>query len=396
MKVSVGCQGRFHLFDLARQMYRLGHLAHLYTGYPRFKVRGLPFDRVSTFPWLMGPYMAYGRLIGRGPRRFEHLSHVTFDRWVASQLAPCEVYHWLCSVGLRTLEVARSRYGALTVCDRPSTHIRYQDRIMAEEFDRQGIPYTPIDPRIVARQMAEYDACDLIVVPSELNLRSFVENGVAASRLRKLPYGVDLQAFRPRPKHDDVFRVLTVCQLSLRKGIPYLLEALAPLKLPAFELCLAGAPLPETRAILSRYEGRFRHLGVIPRARLAEVYSQASVFVLASVEEGLALVQAEAMACGLPVIATTNTGAEDLFTDGVEGFIVPIRDPEAIREKVLMLYRDRQLREQMAQAALRRVRAIGGWNTYGESAARIYAEALAQRDRSPVAAGAGGRGVMPP
>jgi len=201
---------------------------------------------------------------------------------------------------------------------------------MAEEFDRQGIPYTPIDPRIVARQMAEYEACDLIVVPSELNLRSFVENGVAATRLRKLPYGVDLQAFRPRPKHDDVFRVLTVCQLSLRKGIPYLLEALAPLKLPGFELCLAGAPLPETRAILSRYEGRFRHLGVIPRARLAEVYSQASVFVLASVEEGLALVQAEAMACGLPAAVTDRCGSAEWVRPGETGWVVPAGDAAAV------------------------------------------------------------------
>jgi glycosyltransferase involved in cell wall biosynthesis len=275
------------------------------------------------------------------------------------------------------MRVAKSRYGAITVCDRPSTHICHQDRVMAEEFERQGVAYPPIDPRIIERQLAEYEGCDVIVVPSELNRRTFIEHGVAPSKVRKLPYGVDLRIFKPQPKPDDVFRVLSIGHLSLRKGIPYLLEALAPLKLPEFELCLGGAAPPETRSILARYEGRFRYLGVIPRPRLAEIYNQASVFVLASIEEGLALVQAEAMACGLPVIGTTNTGAEDLFTDGVEGFIAPIRDPEALREKVLLLYHDRELRDQMAAAALRGVQAIGGWDNYGERAARIYAETIA-------------------
>ena len=69
-------------------------------------------------------------------------------------------------------------------------------------------------------------------------------------------------------------------------------------------------------------------LGVVGQERLAELMSTSHVMVLPSIEEGLALVQGQAMACGCPVIASTNTGAEDLFTDGVEGFVVPIRDPE--------------------------------------------------------------------
>ena len=122
-------------------------------------------------------------------------------------------------------------------------------------------------------------------------------------------------------------------------------------------------------------------LAVIPRTKLYRYYSQGSVFVIASLEEGLALVQAQAMACGLPVIATTNTGAEDLFTDGVEGFIVPIRDPEAIREKVIYLYEHPEVRQEMAQAALQRVKSMGGWNEYGKKAAAVYKEAL-NRHRS--------------
>jgi glycosyltransferase involved in cell wall biosynthesis len=117
----------------------------------------------------------------------------------------------------------------------------------------------------------------------------------------------------------------------------------------------------------------------VARDELYKHYSQASVLVLPSIEEGLALVQAQAMACGIPVIATENTGAADLFTDGVEGFIVPIRDPRAIREKILTLYENPAMREQMGEAALARVRKIGGWDDYGERALAYYRGALAMR-----------------
>jgi len=381
MKVSLGCQGRFHFFELARQMQRLGHLDRLYTAYPLFKVKGLPSQKVATFPWLMSPYMALGRVgLNSTLDRFRYPINASFDMWMAGRLEDCDVVHCLSGTGLRTHTRARERYGALTVCDRGSTHILYQQKLLAEEFDRQGVRFRGADKHLVERELAEYELCDLIWVPSDLTYRSFILQGVPARKLRKNPYGAELDIFCPLPKTDQIFRVIYVGAMSIRKGIAYLLEAVAGLCLPNFEVWLIGPQAPETRAIMVRHSGRFRYLGVIDRYELYRYYSQGSVFVMPSIEEGLALVQGQAMACGLPVIATTNTGAEDLLTDGVEGFIVPIRDPEAIREKLLILYHDSELREEMSQAALRRVRGMGGWNDYGVRAERIYAEALRTRE----------------
>jgi len=381
MRVSIACQGRFHMFDLARQMARFGHLQRLYTGYPRFKVHGLENNTVRTFPWLMAPYMIANRLgLGSVVRWMPSLVNSSFDRWVAARLEPCDVYHCLSASGLYSHRVARGKYGALSVCDRGSTHISHQIDIVGEEFDLQGLPPPKVSQHLIDRELAEYEECDLICVPSRVAYDSFVQQGVPEQKLRINPYGVETDLFRPLPKMDDAFRVIYVGALSLRKGVQYLLEAVAELKLAKFETWLIGSSLPETRTILSRYRDRFKYVGVIDRRRLSYYYSQGSVFVLASVEEGLALVQAQAMACGLPVIATTNTGAPDLFTDGVEGFIVPIRDPEAIREKILLLYQNPALREEMSRAALRRVSAMGGWNEYGDRALRIYREALAGKD----------------
>jgi starch synthase len=376
MKVALGCQGRFHFFELARQMEHLGYLQQLYTGYPRFKITDLPRRKISTLPYLMTSYMLLGRLgVSANASSMRYLSYAaltSFDTWVARSLTECDVFHWLSGAGTKSHQVARERFGALAVCDRASSHIAYQQELMEAEFDRFGMKYSAADPRVVDRELAEYESADVIVVPSGFAKRSFVGKNFSNEKVRIVPFGVNLDLFKQLAKRDEIFRVLFVGQVGLRKGIPDLLEALGNLRLPKFELCLAGTILPEARSFLKQYEDKFRYLGVIPRDQLPSIYSNASVFVLASVEEGLAYVQAEAMACGLPVIATVNSGAEDLFRDGVEGFILPIHDPDAIREKVLSLYRDPSLLVEMSRAALARVKAIGGWNDYGERVERTY------------------------
>ena len=90
--------------------------------------------------------------------------------------------------------------------------------------------------------------------------------------------------------------------------------------------------------------------------------------------------QGQALACGCPVIASTNTGAEDLFSDGVQGFIVPIREPDAILARLEELADDPQLQARMREAALRRVQAIGGWTDYGDLWVALLAQLL---DRPP-------------
>ncbi len=380
MKVAIASVGRFHAFDLARQMERLDHLSRLYTGYPRFKVDGLPAAKVGTFPWLMGPATFAGRFGFPGLRDRLNVAVIeSFDRWMARRLEPCDVFHCLSSFGLESHRAARARYGALTVCDRGSSHIRFQNEILREEYARFNMPFAGIDARIMERELAEYEFCDLISVPSSFAMRSFAEQGVPREKLRLNPYGVDLAMFHPTPKRDAVFRVLFVGSISIRKGVAYLLEAVKRASIRKLDLVLIGNMDADAKQAIDRYGVALRHLGVLPRAQLAEHYSQASVLVLPSLEEGLALVQAQAMACGVPVIATTNTGAEDLFTDGVEGFVVPVRDPDAIAAKLVYLYEHPEARDAMGAAALTRVRAIGGWNSYGKKMAAMYESALAGR-----------------
>jgi glycosyltransferase involved in cell wall biosynthesis len=217
----------------------------------------------------------------------------------------------------------------------------------------------------VAREEQEYAQANAITVPSRFARDSFVESGVDPAKLQVIPYGVDLEHFKPAAPRDAEFRVLFVGQLGVRKGIGYLLDGFRRAALPGARLVFVGSPGAETKALLRGNLDSVEFTGALSREQVAVQMSRASVMVLPSIEEGLAMVQAQALACGCPVIATVNSGAGDLFDDGKEGFIVPIRDPDAIAAKLTLLYRDRDLLHSMSGAGRQRMERNGGWDRYG-------------------------------
>ena len=380
MRVNVASLTGTHPLDLARELDKTGVLGRYYTALPRFRVPALPQERVATRPVLLLPHALLRRTgLGHLERHIDWRTTEAFDRWLSRAISPCDVFHVLTTYGLRAIRRAKSEYGALTVCDRGSSHIRMCDRLLREEFARWGVAFDGIDPRVVAKEEAEYAESDVIAVPSTFAWRSFVDAGTEMNKVVAIPYGVRLEEYFPVTKRDEVFRVLCVAQLAVRKGIGYLLEAVSSAALPGSELVLRGALLPETKPILARYAGHYRLHPPLPRQQMRDLYSQASVLVLPSVEDGFGLVIGQAMACGVPVIATTNTGGPDLITDGVDGFIVPVRDAGAIRERLEHLYRNPDIRVAMGRAALDKVRSLNGWAEYARQVRELYQSRLARR-----------------
>lgn len=383
MRVIVSAPTRFHLFDLARELDRRQVLTRLFTAYPRIRVDP-SLKAVTTALPIHGLLRYASRRIPDGLLRRELEWHFIeqYDLEVARRLPEADVVVALSGRALHTLRRARE-LGAVAVCDRGSCHIVHQDQVLAEEHARWGVPYRCIDPRGIAKELDEYDTADLITVPSRYACATFIAYGVPAGKVAVVPYGVGLDEFQPGPGSGGRFRVLFVGRISLQKGVPYLLEAVRPLMaLPRFEVCLAGATEPDSSAWLRHFEG-LRLLGHIPRRDLALLYASSSVLVLPSVQDGLALVIAQAMASGLPVIATPESGAEELLTDGVEGFVVPARSANAIRDRLLRLYEDNDLRLHMGAAARAKAEALGGWSQYGALAHDIYL-ATARRIGRPI------------
>ena len=118
----------------------------------------------------------------------------------------------------------------------------------------------------------------------------------------------------------------------------------------------------------------------MPQRELYKHYSQGSVFAILSIEEGLALVQPQAMACGLPIICTTNTGGEDIIREGVDGFIIPIRDTEAMKEKISYFYEYPEECVKMGQSAKEYVTGKFTWDNYGKAMFEAYENILAKKN----------------
>lgn len=355
-------------------------LEAIFTGYPRWKLRNenLPPEKIRTFPWLQTLLMGkarYGLMNSWLDRELNWLMAQTLDAHVANHLPKCDVFIGISGSGLRTSRQVKAR-GGHYICDRGSSHIRYAEQILNEEFKRWGQEFPGIDSRSVAKEEDEYAAADVITLPSGFCVRSFVQMGVPARKLRKIPYGVELSRFKKvADPPADRFEVLFVGQVSLRKGVPYLLEAFQRLKHSRKRLRVVGAMQNEMRAFLR--ERRFEDvewLGPVPQPQLVPIMSSSHVMVLPSIEDGLGLVLGQAMACGCPVICSTNTGGEELLNDGREGFVVPIRDARAITARLEQLCQDFSLRDQMSEAARRRVGQIGGWDEYGREYGKLCRE----------------------
>jgi glycosyltransferase involved in cell wall biosynthesis len=378
MRVTVSVGGRFHAFDLAAQLHRRGHLDRLITSYPKFKAAqwGLPPGRIASILSHEVLNRAVHWLFGGGLRTLSVQQRLMdrYDRLAARAIPQgTGVFVGWSGMSLRSLRRAKS-LGAVTVVERGSTHIQFQKRILDEERDRWSAGMDSVHPRSVDRELEEYAEADFIAIPSSFVRRTFLDAGVPPAKLIQVPYGVDLSQFRPAPKADNVFRVIFCGGLTLRKGVHYLLRAFAELDLPRAELWLVGPVRPEIEPFLSRYAGANTVvMGAIAQSELHRSYSQGSVFVLPSIEEGLAMVIPQAMACGLPVICTKNTGGEDIVRDRVDGLVIPARDVDALKAAIQFLFDSPAACRGMGSEALGRVKSAYTWDHYGEAIIAEYA-----------------------
>ena len=376
MRITISVIGRFHLFNLAQQLLKRDYLEQLITSYPKFEVikYGIPRNKVSSVIIKEIIERGWGKLPGFLKKVYnpQYFIHQIFDMLASFRLK--KGADIVIVSGLHTLKKAK-KFGAITIGERGSSHILYQNKILKEEYEKFGVKIKPFmlpHPNIIEDELKSYEEVDYISVPSSFVRRTFLEYGISENKIIQVPYGVELTSFKQLSKEDDVFRVIFCGGMSLRKGVHYLLQAFSELNLPNSELLLIGSITDEIRTFFKKYEGKFRRIGHIPQNELYKYYSQGSVFVMPSIEEGLSMVQLQAMACGLPLICTTNTGGEDIIEEGRSGFIIPIRNIEKLKEKLLYLYENPEICRQMGQSAKERVSNGFTWDDYGNKMIKVY------------------------
>jgi glycosyltransferase involved in cell wall biosynthesis len=338
------------------------------------RMRSFPFREIVR---LLAPRAGLSSLVRHetGPFSIDAVYH-SLDRKISARLASGRfqgVYAY--EDGAEESFRVAGRHGFLRLYDLPIGYWRAARKILAEEAEREpewASTLTALHdgPEKTERKDSELRQADLVFVASSFTLKTLDEAPDFKGTVAVIPYGAPVLDHAAdvhpgsKPKSDKL-RVLFAGGLGQRKGLSYLFEACRRLK-GAATLTVIGARPPRACAALDRELAGVRWIPTCSHAEVLSEMAAHDVFVFPSLFEGFGLVLLEAMAMGLPIITTPNTAAPDLIDDGVEGFIVPIRSPDAIVEKLELLIRDPDRRTEMSLRA--RSRALEHtWERYEET-----------------------------
>lgn len=261
------------------------------------------------------------------------------------------------SAALHVFAAAR-RVGAMCVLDQSIGHVTQ----LVRQFEAAGLEHGQLE-EFVSNSLAEARAADVIVTSSEYVVTGLKEAGLPAARIIAIPYGVDLRTFSPRAGRGgrEKVQALYVGHISKRKGVAYVVDAFSRAHLPQLELTLLGRRVDDVR-ITTNIEG-LKQVEAVPHHEVAGYYQHSDFFVQMSLHESSAMTVFEALASGLPVITTPNSGS--VVRDGIEGFVISPRDVGALADRMRLLTQDVVMRERMSQNARKRAEQFG-WERYRE------------------------------
>jgi starch synthase len=352
--------------DHARVLAKHG-LLRRYLVWNRRDTTGIPSDLTRKLPILgSAAYIGAKTLPPYYAEAFRFALYPLYDQWVKSQLKPGDNIISSYAYANASFKWVRA-HGGKTFLDGGNSHPDNFWDILSEEHKRWKCPYPPVPRFYYERCRRMMEDVDYVLSPSNFVSQSFLDRGFKSKQIIPVVYPVDLTMFRPRmdggwrmadgsPRRLNLmadgeaaggseesrtkrpFTIVNTGSLSLRKGTPYLLDAFRLIRkeIPDARLLLTDAVSDSIKPILAKYSDLpIEWSPYLPPAELAERLRSADLFILPSLEEGLVRTALEAMAVGLPVILTPNTGAAQYVEDGINGSVVPIRDAYSIAQRAL-------------------------------------------------------------
>lgn len=382
-RAVVFCPSPLGIFEQSLALQEAGRLGAMALGFyshlDRQPWRGLPEGRLRSYltkryrPEIDGSLVRMhpqrsaivelGRRLTKDRKRQDELvfwSNRGFDSWISKNIPKFgNLVVGYESSSLETFRCAQ-RLGLPRVLYQPIPCADIAVELLADEARMQpalagSLRYNYFPPSELARRQEERELADVILCASSFTKASLVQVGVRPEKVVVIPYGVDQEAFKPTADKFDVFSVIWAGSFTQTKGIGYLLEALARAPVPGAELVLAG--YAAGRDAVTHYEDRVRvrRVGHLDHAALARSMARCHVHVFPTLLDGFGRNIIEAMASGLPVIATPNCAAADLIEDGVTGFLVSIRDVDTICERLVWIHQHPQQAIEMGLLARTRV-----------------------------------------
>lgn len=316
IKINIASPGRFHVMDLARELDKCGFDVRFYSFVP--DKRALHFGlrkecNASLFIW-MTPFLLLSRLFPT--LFFKSLTIRVQDYLTGLLMRRCDVLIAMSGNYVYTLKRAKSK-GAIVILERGSKHILEQKRILESIPSLKGMK--PVPDINVKRELEGYRLADYISIASQHVKRSFVERNYPVRKLFVNPYGVDLSNFKPE-KGVKKYDVIMVGGWTYQKGIDLLIKACQDLDLTLLHVGSIGD-------ISFPNDIKFIQIDPVDQKMLHNYYNQAKIFVLPSRQEGMAMVQMQAIACGLPIVCSMHTGGKDIGElTGMKDWIFEMED----------------------------------------------------------------------
>lgn len=350
------------MLDLARELEHQGFDVKLYSFVPT--KRAMRFDLPKTcsesFVVLLAPFLLLDKKIFKKQDWSHRLRIRAQDFIVTHKMRKCDLLISLSGSYIKAIDKAK-KDRSIIIIERGSKHILEQDRIMKEIFAISGNNSVLVPQFNLDRELQSYDMADYISIASNHVKDSFLKHGFSDGKLFQNPYGTDLSMFKPDVNAKKEFDVIMVGGWSLRKGCDLLTEALKNTNLKFLHVGgIVDLPFPQLP--------NFTHVDSVNQWELTNYYNRAKVFVLASREEGLGMVQGQAIACGLPLVSTKDSGGEDIaeITGSKEWIVViPKTTVKGISEgiqKALELYKKIPADREILGSGKRNL----SWEAYGE------------------------------
>lgn len=305
IRINILSPGRFHVCDLARELDKNGFDVKFYSFVPTKRAIsfGLPKRCSVSLVVLLSPFLFLSKVILKGRRWPQILLKIIQDVLTELLMRRCDVCIAMSGSFLYAPRHAKKQ-GALIIFERGSKHILEQRRVLESIPALKGTK--PIPDINVMRELACYSFADYIAISTQHVRDSFLLHDYPAEKLFINPYGVDLSMFKPMPEVKKEYDVLMVGGWSYRKGCDLIIEAIRKTELRFLHVGgIVDLPFPSDDPL-------FTHVNPVEQRQLIWYYNKSRVFVIPSREEGLAMVQMQAIACNLPLVGSRDSGAVDL------------------------------------------------------------------------------------
>lgn len=297
MKINIASTHRFHLLDLARELAKEGHDVKFYSYVPTSRCTkfGLRKENCHSLLWLALPFLLLAKIFPNNSQ-ITYIRNIILDYYMANFMRNCDIYICLGSVYKQSIIKAKKRFNSVTILEWGSKHIIEQLKM----FNKlESYPQ-----KFLNRDLEIYQLVDYISIATEHVKQSFLKHGISESKLLINPYGVDLKQFNPTTLNNN-YDIIMVGGWRIEKGCDLLVKVCEQYHFKLLHVGnITNMEFPKSTNMV--------HIDSVDQKQLIKYYSQAKVFVLPSRAEGLAMVQAQAIACGLPIVCSKETGGRDL------------------------------------------------------------------------------------